>query len=86
MFAPQTVARKWMDYCWHHLAHSLALKMTHKVTNTSSSPQTKRQLQWVWCVVNHHAIIPITTALLCMMQRVEDFNWLEFISLIKSLS
>lgn len=27
----------------------------------------------------HHTIIPITTALLCMMQRVEDFNWLEFL-------
>lgn len=36
--------------------------------------------------VDQHTIIPITTALLCMMQRMEDFNWLEFISLIKSLS
>lgn len=39
---PDNGTSKWRDYRWHHLAHRSVQKLTHKVTNTSSSPQTKK--------------------------------------------
>lgn len=39
---PDNTTSKWRDYRWHHLAHRPAQKLTPKVINTSSSPQTKK--------------------------------------------
>lgn len=42
MVLPDNATNKWKDHCWHHLANRAAQKMTNKVTNTSSPPQTKK--------------------------------------------
>lgn len=43
MVSPDNATSELRDCRWHHLAHRPVQNVTHKVTNTSSSPQTKTE-------------------------------------------
>lgn len=43
MVSPDNATSERRDCRWHHLAHRPVQNVTHKVTNTSSSPQTKTE-------------------------------------------